>query len=799
MFCKKIYFLALLGLMFSAMLFTGGCGGGAGQIDNNSTTASILSVNNQQILDEAGRSYTALRTTMTADNARTSLVASLNNNYPGVKSAGLFEDGYTIFIAFSDGGYGAINTIEGLNEGLSSKQKNSRFQGVFQLKNNVFRIKDTNTPSSKKAILLNAAAYEFSNNNTGIDTAREYLIQRGWNSNDIIVKSNDTPNASTLQPSDFFNLGQYGIVVIMAHGLYGSPPEIEGDMPGNGSNKYFYIQCASSINWSQYDNNTTQQLIQWASQGKLINVIQSTDTSSQVSSKEGFIYIRQDILEEQMQLLPNSFVYLLSCSAWKGRQAFVNNSAGCVIAWDNPVKVVDARIDLIALFNLMAKTIPAMSSSEAYNNSSIQTTSQVSGRPRANLQIYNNSTPFYFPAWAEITISGMPSGWSRAAITITDQSSNIIGSKTIYSDSGNQTEVENLKPVSATASVNVYNNSSQLVSSGEVAATLNAGKTEITVNVTGVGGGGGSGIIAFVSNRTGNWDIYTMNSSGSNASNITNDASVDYRPWWNPAYNKLAFYKGNYDLYVMSQDGSNQIRLATNGNSDERIAWSPDGTKIAYVSGDKQVYRVNSDGSSGSPDNLTNSASTNYNPTWKSDSTKIAFYTNRTGNWEVFVMDSDGSNQTNLTGNAGSDRYPAWSPNGTKIAFQSTRDGGLPNNAEIYVMNPDGSNQTRLTNNSAIDSSFIWSPNSSKIAFMSFRDGTWEIYVMNPDGSGQTRLTNNTVLEGRLTWSPDSLYIAYEAQPASTSYIYKVSIDGSGGETKLTTGYDTSPSWSRMP
>ncbi|MFZ3085436.1 MAG: hypothetical protein WA097_02185, partial [Candidatus Hydromicrobium sp.] len=68
-----------------------------------------------------------------------------------------------------------------------------------------------------------------------------------------------------------------------------------------------------------------------------------------------------------------------------------------------------------------------------------------------------------------------------------------------------------------------------------------------------------------------------------------------------------------------------------------------------------------------------------------------------------------------------------------KIAFDSMRDL----NYEIYIMNADGSGQVNLTNNPAGDSTPSFSPDGSKIAFESARDGNFEIYTMNVDGSEQ--------------------------------------------------------------
>jgi Tol biopolymer transport system component len=136
---------------------------------------------------------------------------------------------------------------------------------------------------------------------------------------------------------------------------------------------------------------------------------------------------------------------------------------------------------------------------------------------------------------------------------------------------------------------------------------------------------------------------------------------------------------------------------------------------------------------------------------------KIAYASSRSGNYDIWVMKADGSEQTQLTTNTAGDRMPAWSPDGSKIAFASNRSG----NYDIWVMKADGSGQTQLTTNTAGDRMPAWSPDGSKIAFASNRDGNDEIYVMNSDGTGQTRININASIDHYPTWSPNGIKIAF--------------------------------------
>src|SRR5690242_6449134 len=118
---------------------------------------------------------------------------------------------------------------------------------------------------------------------------------------------------------------------------------------------------------------------------------------------------------------------------------------------------------------------------------------------------------------------------------------------------------------------------------------------------------------------------------------------------------------------------------------------------------------------------------------------RIAFASNRTGEFQIFVMNWDGTGLLQVTHDRGGNVTPSWSPDGRMIAFASTeqRDG----NAELYIMNADGSDQRRLTNNPADDSHPHWSPDSRRIIFSSSRT------TQNPKGPEWDDIFSMNVIE----------------------------------------------------
>jgi Tol biopolymer transport system component len=235
--------------------------------------------------------------------------------------------------------------------------------------------------------------------------------------------------------------------------------------------------------------------------------------------------------------------------------------------------------------------------------------------------------------------------------------------------------------------------------------------------------------------------------------------------------------------------------LTTNPNLDFSRTWSPDGKRIAFRSdrrGNDEVFVMNADGTE--QRDLTRSPASDYSPAWSPDGQTIAFATDRadpTGN-DVWLMDSDGSNPRPLVEQTGIDEYPTWSPDGSQVAFACTLGKILASQVgdfEVCVVNADGSGLRRITNAPGISFVAGWSPDGSLIVFGSNRDqdpgdvtACGDIFVIHPDGSGLRRLTDGSQTDCLSSVSSDGhvFFSSDRRDPGRESDLWVMNLDGSG-------------------
>lgn len=140
---------------------------------------------------------------------------------------------------------------------------------------------------------------------------------------------------------------------------------------------------------------------------------------------------------------------------------------------------------------------------------------------------------------------------------------------------------------------------------------------------------------------------------------------------------------------------------------------------------------------------------------------KIVFSSNRNGNWEIYIMNPDGSQQVRLTNHRAADFNPVFSPTGEEILFVSERSG----ERDLYIMRADGGGERPVFRTaSAYRDDPAWSPDGKKIAYMQLdREAKQTIvYTARADGTSVTRIVEMEKADGEEpVWSPDGTEIAF--------------------------------------
>jgi Tol biopolymer transport system component/DNA-binding winged helix-turn-helix (wHTH) protein len=305
----------------------------------------------------------------------------------------------------------------------------------------------------------------------------------------------------------------------------------------------------------------------------------------------------------------------------------------------------------------------------------------------------------------------------------------------------------------------------------------------------------------------------------------------DYAPAFSPDARSLAFVRlsgytaGAIYLLPLSDDSSvmgEPQRLTAGGRLVTSPVWTRDGHHIAYISAEAQasrevrliavsgarnaepipwiegivtglslgrhlVYALQAGDANiwraevrppgvplGVPVRLIASTRADHWPRYSPDGKKVVFASNRSGGWEIWTAEADGSSQRKLTSLRGPS-FMSWSPDGRRIAFQSAPEG----QTDVFTIPATGGAPARLTNDPSDDRVASFSRNGRWIYFSSMRSGRWEIWKAPAEGGDATQITHS-----------EGSYLPLESPDGKTLYychklpekgIWKMPVEGGPG------------------
>lgn len=294
-----------------------------------------------------------------------------------------------------------------------------------------------------------------------------------------------------------------------------------------------------------------------------------------------------------------------------------------------------------------------------------------------------------------------------------------------------------------------------------------------------------------------NAELWVTRVSGGESRQVTDGSSLDASPTWSRDSRALYFVSdrgGTRDLWRISLGESGWPEgtpaQVTAGMELTDAALGPGGERLAYTKGRlvRNVFRAPVLGDR--PATWTDVIQLTFEDAdfesldVRADG-QIVVSSDRSGNWDLFLLPRDGGPLRPLTADPGLDAGPRWSPDGMQLAFYSNRSG----HRQVWVMPPDGGPPRQLTHEDSERWYPAWSPTGKQIA----AEGEGIFVVTVQDGSAR-RVTDHH-LDIHPDWSPDARWIAFASPRSGSMGIWRVPADG-GDPERLTEVEGLAPRWS---
>ncbi|MGB5616768.1 MAG: Tol-Pal system beta propeller repeat protein TolB [Desulfobacterales bacterium] len=260
--------------------------------------------------------------------------------------------------------------------------------------------------------------------------------------------------------------------------------------------------------------------------------------------------------------------------------------------------------------------------------------------------------------------------------------------------------------------------------------------------------------IAFVSNGSGNKEIFICDFDGSNPVPFTRHGTISLSPAWSSDGKWIAYttyVNKKPDIFIHRTEGSEKATIEEKG-INITPSWVPGQFTLSATmsfAGNQEIYLLT--GSGKIIKKITNNWASDLSPSWAPDAKMMAFVSNRTGAPQIYVQDIKTGQVERLTFEGNYNTQPNWSPTGDRIAYTSM--AGSRN--DIFTIDLKRRQPLQLTQDTGNNESPSWSPDGSLIAFSSTREGPARIYVMTAFGADQRRLLTMPGEQSSPSWSPN--------------------------------------------